>query len=161
MLCGPAIFEEHRMRISSLAALCLAATLSFAVVADDTIAIDGTPQSLRASQDAIKRDITAKKGGYEHLTDGEKQTILRKQDTIYALIDGRDSFDGLREDEKVRLFNAVEEVRALVAKAEDGRMVCERVKVIGSNRPQNKCLTVAERRRQRERAQQEGLKVER
>ncbi len=145
----------------SLAALCMAASLSFAVVADDAIAIDGTPQSLRASQDAIKRNVAAKNGDYAHLTDGEKQTILRKQDAIYALIEGRTSFDGLREDEKVRLFNAVEEVRALVSKAEDSRMVCERVRVIGSNRPQNKCLTVAERRRQRERAQQQGIRAER
>lgn len=149
------------MRLASLAALCLAATLSFSVVADDAIVIDGTPQSLRAAQDALQRDLAAKKGDYAHLTDDEKQTILRKQSMVYSLIEGRTTFDGMREDEKVRLVNAVEEVRALVAKAEDSRMVCERVKVIGSNRPQNKCMTVAERRRLRERAQQEGLRVER
>lgn len=149
------------MRLASLAALCLAATLSFSVVADDAIVIEGTPQSLRAAQDALQRDLAAKKGDYAHLTDDEKQTILRKQSAVYALIEGRTTFDGMREDEKVRLVNAVEEVRALVAKAEDSRMVCERVKVIGSNRPQNKCMTVAERRRLRERAQQEGLRVER
>lgn len=149
------------MRLASLAALCLAATLSFSVVADDAIVIDGTPQSLRAAQDALQRDLAAKKGDYAHLSDDEKQTILRKQRMVYSLIEGRTTFDGMREDEKVRLVNAVEEVRALVAKAEDSRMVCERVKVIGSNRPQNKCMTVAERRRLRERAQQEGLRVER
>ncbi|TXI50640.1 MAG: hypothetical protein E6Q50_04935 [Lysobacter sp.] len=149
------------MRLASLAALCLAATLSFSVVADDAIVIDGTPQSLRAAQDALQRDLAAKKGDYAHLTDDEKQTILSKQSMVYSLIEGRTTFDGMREDEKVRLVNAVEEVRALVAKAEDSRMVCERVKVIGSNRPQNKCMTVAERRRLRERAQQEGLRVER
>lgn len=149
------------MRLASLAALCLAATLSFSVVADDAIVIEGTPQSLRAAQDALQRDLAAKKGEYAHLTDDEKQAILRKQRMVYSLIEGRTTFDGMREDEKVRLVNAVEEVRALVAKAEDSRMVCERVKVIGSNRPQNKCMTVAERRRLRERAQQEGLRVER
>lgn len=149
------------MRLASLAALCLAATLSFSVVADDAIVIEGTPQSLRAAQDALQRDLAAKKGDYAHLTDDEKQAILRKQRMVYSLIEGRTTFDGMREDEKVRLVNAVEEVRALVAKAEDSRMVCERVKVIGSNRPQNKCMTVAERRRLRERAQQEGLRVER
>ena len=149
------------MRLASLAALCLAATLSFSVVADDAIVIDGTPQSLRAAQDALQRDLAAKKGDYAHLTDDEKQTILRKQSMVYSLIEGRTTFDGMREDEKVRLVNAVEEVRALVAKAEDSRMVCERVKVIGSNRPQNKCMTVAERRRLRERAQLEGLRGER
>lgn len=149
------------MRLASLAALCLAATLSFSVVADDAIVIEGTPQSLRAAQDALQRDLAAKKGDYAHLTDDEKQAILRKQRMVYSLIEGRTTFDGMREDEKVRLVNAVEEVRALVAKAEDSRMVCERVKVIGSNRPQNKCMTVAERRRLRERAQQEGLRAER
>ena len=47
------------------------------------------------------------------------------------------------------------------ARAEDSRMICERIKPVGSNRPQNKCLTVAERRRQRERAQQQGIRAER
>ena len=155
------IEEESRMRVTSLAALCLAACLSFAAVADDAIVVTGTPQSLRAAQDALKRDLAAKKGEYAHLSDDEKRTILRKQEAIYALIDGRESFDGLHEDDKRRLANAVEEVRALVAKAEDDRMICERVKVLGSNRPQNKCISVGERRRLREQAQQQGLRAER
>ncbi len=149
------------MRFLSLAALCLAASLSFAAVADDDIIVNGTPDSLRTTQDALKRDLLAKKSDYAHLSDDEKQTILRKQEPIYAFIEGRTSFEGMNDEDKRRLVNAVEEVRALVAKAEDSRMICERVRVIGSNRPQNKCMTVGDRRRIREKTQQNGIRVER
>jgi hypothetical protein len=148
-----------RMRFSSLAALCLATSLSFSTLAQDAIAITGTPESLRTAQDALKRDLTSNKSGYGHLSEAEKQTILNKQEPIYAIIEGRTSFDNLSDDDKRRLANAIEEVRALVAKAEDSRMICERVRVIGSNRPQNKCTTVGERRRQREQLQTQGVHV--
>jgi hypothetical protein len=149
------------MRLLSLAALCLAASLSFSALADDAIVITWTPEGLRTAQDALKRDLAAKKSGYDHLSEAEKQTILRKQEAIYAMADGRTSFDGLNDEDKRRLANAVEEVRALVAKAEDSRMICERVRVIGSNRPENKCITVGDRRRIREKARQDGIRVER
>jgi hypothetical protein len=149
------------MRVLSLAALCLACVLSVSAVASDAIVITWTPETLRTTQDALKRDLLAKKSDYSHLSEDEKQTILRKQAPIYGFIEGRSSFEHLNEDEKRRLANAIEEVRALVAKADDSRMICERVRVIGSNRPQNKCLTVGDRRRMREKAQQEGIRVER
>jgi hypothetical protein len=149
------------MRLLSLAALCLAASLSFSALADDAIVITWTPEGLRTAQDALKRDLVAKKSDYSHLSEAEKQAILRKQDAIYAFIDGRTTFDGLSDDDKRRLANAVEEVRAMVAKAEDSRMICERVRVIGSNRPENKCMTAGERRRIREKAKQDGIRVER
>lgn len=160
MLAGPSVRSESCMRSMSLAALCLAVSLSFPVFANDTIVLNWTPESLRTAQDALKRDLTAAGNKqYSHLTQDEKQTILRKQGPIYAMLEGRASFDALSDDEKRRLANAIEEVRALVAKAEDSRMICERVRVIGSNRPQNKCMTVGERRRLREKAQQDGLRV--
>jgi hypothetical protein len=147
------------MRFSSFAALCLAASLSFATLAQDAITIDWTPESLRSAQDAIKRALTSDKSGYGHLSEAEKQAILNKQEPIYAMIEGRTNFDNLSDDDKRRLINAIEEVRTSVAKAEDSRMICERVRVIGSNRPQNKCTTVGERRRQREQLQTQGVRV--
>jgi hypothetical protein len=157
----PSVDMSCFMRVLSLAALCLAASLSFSSFADDSIVLTWTPQSLRTAQDALKRDLSANKSEYGHLTQQEKQAILSKQAPIYAMIDGRTSFDTLNDDDKRRLANAIEEVRALVAKAEDSRMICERVRVIGSNRPQNKCITAGERRRIREKAQQDGLRIDR
>ncbi len=148
------------MRVSSLVALCLAASLSFAAVADDAITITGTPEGIRTTQDALKRDLIAKKSDYDHLSDAEKQAILRKQDAIYSFLNEHSSFDGLSDDDKRQLINALEAVRALVAQAEDSRMICERVKVIGSNRPQNKCMTAGQRRRIREKLQTEGIRIE-
>ncbi len=149
------------MRLLPLAALCLAVSLSFSALADDAIVITWTPEGLRTAQDALKRDLTDKKSAYDHLSEAEKQTILRKQEAIYTFIDGRSTFNDLGDEDKRRLANAVEEVRALVAKADDSRMICERVRVIGSNRPENKCMTVGERRRIREKTKQDGIRVER
>jgi hypothetical protein len=149
------------MRFSTLVALCLAASLSFVVVADEAISITGTPESLRAAQDALKRDLTTGKG-YNHLSRDEKRAIVHKQEAVYALIEGLSSFDHLNDDDERRLLNAVEEVRALVAQAEDSRMICERIKPTGSNRPANKCMTFGERRRIQEKIKvQQGIRVER
>ncbi|MHB8912559.1 MAG: hypothetical protein ACYC42_07910 [Lysobacter sp.] len=64
----------------------------------------------------------------------------------------------LNAPQKIEIANTLESINALVSQAEDNHKVCERVKVIGSNRPQNVCMTVAQRRRLREDAQRNGIK---
>jgi hypothetical protein len=50
------------------------------------------------------------------------------------------------------VFNRLEEIRALVEKAEDSRVVCEYKKKVGTHMKARVCQTVAERRREREQA---------
>ncbi|MCW4454703.1 hypothetical protein OK348_07820 [Flavobacterium sp. MXW15] len=59
----------------------------------------------------------------------------------------------LGEADKVQVFNDQELINTLLTKArEDSRLICRRERPIGSNRPQNLCMTVAQRREARENA---------
>ncbi len=63
---------------------------------------------------------------------------------------------------QVALYNDQSKVNQILSQAHaDSRVVCRRERVIGSNMPQNQCMTVAERRRVTENAQRELLSRDR
>lgn len=132
---------------------------AFQAMGGDAIAIQSTPAEIRAVQDALRVELQKKKGNYAHLSDDERSAILRQQDTIYTLIQGKSTIDELGGDDRIALANALESIKALVNKADDARIVCERVKVVGSNMPQSKCMTVGQRRKIQERLRTEGVRV--
>lgn len=128
--------------------------------AEDAVAIDSTPAQIRTAQGDLRQAIERKSGNYSHFTDDERKAIFAKQDEVLSLIDGKQDIAELGPDGKIALANALEAVKASLARAEDNRMICERIKPIGSNRPQNKCLSVGTRRRMREEAQRGGLRTD-
>ena len=125
----------------------------------DAIVIQSSPAEIRAAQNSLRAELQKKKGGYEHLSDEERGAILQKQDAVYALIEGKAAIDDLSGDDRIALANALESIKALLNKAEDARIVCERVRVVGSNMPQNKCMSVAQRRKIQERLRAEGVRI--
>jgi hypothetical protein len=147
------------MRILLSTAFVAAMFFSCSTLAEDVIAIDSTPAQIRSAQADLRKAIETKANNYSHFTDAERKAIFAKQDEVNALIDGKTTIDELGPNGKIALANALEGVKALVARAEDSRLICERVKPLGSNRPQNKCISVGERRRLREAAQRQGLKT--
>ena len=147
------------MRILLSTAFVAAMLFSCSTFAEDTIVIDSTPAQIRSAQVDQRKAIENKASNYAHFTDAERKAIFAKQDEITALIDGKTTIEELGPNGKIALANALESVKALVARAEDNRLICERVKPLGSNRPQNKCISVGERRRLREAAQRQGLKT--
>ena len=140
----------------ALAAITL---FSFSAAAEDLITIDSTPAQIRTAQTEMRQAIERKTGNYSQFTEAERKAIFARQDEVLALIDGKSAIGDLAPDGRLALVNALEAVNAMVAGAEDNRLICERVKLIGSNRPQNKCISVGERRRQRERLQNEGVRI--
>jgi hypothetical protein len=147
------------MRILLSTAFLAAMLFCCSTFAEDTIVIDSTPAQIRAAQADLRKAIETKASNYSHFTDAERKAIFAKQDEVTALIDGKAAIDELGPDGKIALANALEGVKALVARAEDSRLICERVKPIGSNRPENKCISVGQRRRLREAAQRQGLRT--
>ena len=90
----------------------------------------------------------------------------RAQDDLHqagrsAVVDRRQQdVAELGPDGKIALANALEAVKASFARAEDNRMICERSKKpLGFNRPENKCISVGQRRRMREEARAVGLRT--
>jgi hypothetical protein len=147
------------MRILMSTAILAATLFVLPASAEDVIAIDSTPAQIRTAQVDLRQAIERKSGNYSHFIDDERKEIFARQDDVLALIEGKSTIEELAPDDKIALANALAAVDAAVKRAEDNRMICERIKPVGSNRPQNKCISVGQRRRLREDAQRQGLRA--
>lgn len=84
---------------------------------------------------------------YSEISTEDKSRVQAALSRIRARVGAHDSADSLAPQDKVEVFNDQEEVNTLLTKAKaDSRMVCRRERQIGSNMPQNVCMTVAQRR---------------
>jgi hypothetical protein len=141
-----------------LAALLLAATLP--AIADDAAAPTVNNMSVQeflAWHDGVAKRATTK--DFEALSRGDKEKLAGAQSQIREALAGKASMADLDEDTKVKVFNAHEQVVALVNKAEDQRLVCTQKKRIGSNRHQLECRTVAQIRADRDSARDSRLRT--
>ncbi len=136
-----------------LAAMLALSSAYSPVFAEDKIEIASTPAQIRTAQADLRQAIERKSGNYSQFSDDERKDIFARQDEVLVLIEGKNTNEELAPDDRIALANALAAVDAAVTRAEDNRMICERIKPIGSNRPQNKCMTVAQRRKLREAAQ--------
>jgi hypothetical protein len=127
--------------------------LAFAFVVLPAAASTPGPSEILTQQQQLRGQIVAQKGAFKDVPAGEREAIVRKQDRIIALLQGRASIEELNQDERIELFNHLESVKAAVTNAEDNREVCERRPVVGSNRPRMVCMTAKAQREARERAQ--------
>ena len=65
------------------------------------------------------------------------------------MLEGVGSTTDLPEKDQITVFNSLEAIEAIVNQAEEERMVCTRVKPVGSNRPETVCKTVAQMREEK------------
>ncbi len=73
--------------------------------------------------------------------------------TLIVYVAYAKSLDELAMDDRMAAINALEAINAGITRAEDERLVCERIKQVGSNRPTRVCRTVAELRQARQAAE--------
>lgn len=101
---------------------------------------------------AEQRDLATKLERNENsgLTPRMRSQIRKAQAEVFTLAEGRDSLDAMSLDEKVRLRNALERIRALLASAPGQGDVCERSRRSGTNRLSVRCASQGERDRARE-----------
>lgn len=129
--------------------LCLALPLS--VQANDVHPrLDA--KAIIAQQEQIRAEVEARKGRYKDLAADSRTTLLNKQSQVIAMLSGKTTTTELSEADQIVVFNALETIEGIVNKAEDERLVCERVRQVGSNRSQTVCITAAERRAKQEAA---------
>lgn len=147
------------MRILLSTAILAAMLFALPASAEDVIAINSTPVQIRTAQADLRKAIERKSGNYSHFIDDERKEIFARQDAVLALVEGKTTIEEFSADDKIALANALAAVDAAVARAEDNRMICERIKPVGSNRPQNKCISVGQRRRMRDDVQRQGLRT--
>src|SRR5690606_25965985 len=91
---------------------------------------------------------------YSEISAEDRVAVVKALDTMESLLGGR-PVNALTEAEKVELMNAQSLVNTkLTAASEDSRLVCRREMAVGSRLQRSQCMTVAQRRRQREASQE-------
>lgn len=125
---------------------CLA--VSFGASADGT---DGpTLTEIRAQQIELRADVQAGDGIFKEMDRVKREQLATRQTQLLAMIEGKDLVQDLDDDVKVEAFNLLEQINATINDTEGQRMVCERVRKVGSHRTVKQCMTVAERRQLRQ-----------
>ncbi|MCK7595587.1 hypothetical protein [Pseudomarimonas salicorniae] len=111
-----------------------------------------SPSHFEAQREAIIEDMRGRT--YRELSDEDRDTVLAALERMAGHPAGVSRFEELDKRVQTTVFNDQELVNNLLTQAAaDSRLICKREKFVGSHRTTNICLTVAERRRLTEAAQ--------
>lgn len=120
--------------------------LTLSVAAFGALANAGKLSAILQQQQEIREQSEVATGSYARFERTELDRMHRAQDRIFQMLDGVNEIDQLDADRQAELFNAIEEVKAVIAQNEDDRQVCRREHKLGTTMKQTVCATVAERR---------------
>lgn len=94
-------------------------------------------------------------GKYERLSSGDKKTIDKRLDQLDDLYVKRSTGAKIDDADAVALVNASSEINSLLAGKSEDKLICEQVKMVGSNRSTKVCMTAADRDSRRREDQKE------
>lgn len=143
------------MSMDAMRALA-AALVMMAGVASAEPAIDSLePATFQARRQAIETELAKGKRYYE-ISKGDQAEVLSGLEKIGQWL----AQGGGADNAEVQA--SMQRVNELLAQAEeDSRVVCQRRKVVGSNRPAKVCKSVAVMRAEREKAEREMIELQR
>lgn len=137
-----------------IAATALTLVLGLSVARASTESpIPPAVRDIVVQQSHLRAMVVAGRGPFKDLNANDRDALVKTQTRVLEMLDGHGSIDELRVDEKIELFNHLESVKAAVNRATDDRQVCERTKVIGSNRYRLLCMNVSDYREYKRQAQ--------
>lgn len=129
-------------------ALCLALAI-FASAAYAAGNGSGQDNPVRQAAEQVRAALAA--GEYPDLTSAEHRRALELANRMEAQMGSASSVDELTQHARVRLFNDQQELNAILTGVDaNDRLVCTRMRVSGTHRRQNVCVTAAERDERRE-----------
>jgi hypothetical protein len=134
---------------SSLAAIVVVFSLS--AHANQPLDID----KVVTQQRELRADLMAGSGRYKQMPASKRQQILKKQDELLRMLEGKETSDDLSADQRMAAFNSLEWIEAAINDEKGERMICRRERTIGSNRVTRICRTEAQMAAERERARDE------
>ena len=126
------------------------ATLALSITAFGALANAGKVTAIVQQQREIREQSEVSTGSYVRFERSELVRMHRAQDRIFKLTEGVNDISQLDPARQAELFNAIEEVKAVIAQNEDDRQVCEREHKVGTTIKTTVCATIAERRGIRE-----------
>ncbi|HEU0306889.1 MAG TPA: hypothetical protein VFR30_07970, partial [Lysobacter sp.] len=105
----------------------------------------GRLSQIRQQQQEIRDETERSTGRYVRFDKAELARLRDAQDKVFELLKGVTDPDQLSPAQQAELFNALETVKAVIARNDADRQVCWREKKLGSHRIETRCATVAER----------------
>ncbi len=103
-------------------------------------------------------------GRFEYVTVAERDRIDAALARMDRVLEGKRTIAELDEREKVAVFNAQEEINAILTKRDSERLVCQRRETVGSHRKETVCETYGEKmarsRGSRERANELNRRIQ-
>lgn len=114
------------------------------VAARENVQADMDLPKIREEQTALRARMQAGEDPFSAWPAGKRQAVLQRQDRVLRLIDGKQSVEEISEDQRNGLFNDLEGIQAALAGTERERMICKRVRRIGSHRMETICRSAAQ-----------------
>lgn len=136
------------------------ALLSLAAGLQSAAASSTDPQTLGARADAQAERITdaeafvaeidralklARKGAYGPLKPGSTEKLKAARDVIADLLKGHATATELKPDDRIAVYNAQEQITAILRNEDKNRMICRKELEVGTRVPSNVCMTVGQR----------------
>ena len=137
-------------RMNSLLMGVLLVLASTAAAADGPVPTFDVDEIV-AEQEDFRSQAIAGRGVFEDMTRQDRTLFEAQQVGLFDILRGRE-YEDLDQNQRVAAFNHLEAIAAILNRAKDSRMVCERVKRVGTNRVERVCKTVADRERERDEA---------
>lgn len=143
---------QHMFKPASAVVLVAALLSSLGAYAQITD-LKGAEFQRQAEQ--VRSDLSSS-DKYAEITADDRATVLSLLNRMESRLAEAPDVEGLADQAKISIFNDQEQVNEiLTGAAADSRQTCRREIVVGSNRRQNVCMTVAERRRLSERSRED------
>lgn len=126
------------------------ASLVLALVSASAIANVGKVGQILQQQREIRDESEHSTGAYARFGGEALGRMHSAQDRIFKLLDGVSAVEQLNRDQQAELFNALEEVKAVITANESNKQQCWRESKLGTTLKQTRCATVAEREQVRQ-----------
>jgi hypothetical protein len=117
-------------------------------------------RTLFEDQSAAIRQQMEPGGHYEFVSAAERAEVERNLQTMGDLLARHTDAAALAERDKAALLQAQENVNAILTRNDGRRLICERSRPTGSHLGKDKCVTFAERERQRRLSEVEVRKLQ-
>jgi Skp family chaperone for outer membrane proteins len=104
-----------------------------------------TVAGILSTQRELREHLDKRDGEYARYSDESVRKMERAQDQVFSMLTGVDSLDQLNDGDRIKLSNALDEVKSVLLAKEDSRLICHLERKIGSNMMQRRCETVAQR----------------
>ena len=135
--------KSRTMKLAAFAALALAVATPFATCKENyhekALNAD-TPDKFAVVADNIRKEM-GQGGRYEYVKPDERKDVDKALEEITAIFTEYGSIAAMKQDSKIKLFNAQEVVNSILTRRDSDRVICKNETKVGSHIPVTNCHT--------------------